>query len=45
MTPIDLPHEYYKSAGEQARKRMLAAGLQLAVLLQKLSYDNKEPCN
>ncbi len=30
MTPVELPVEYYKAAGEQARKRVLAAGLRLA---------------
>jgi hypothetical protein len=33
MTPVELPAEYYKAAGEQARKRVLAAGLRLGVLL------------
>jgi hypothetical protein len=33
MAPIDLPGSYYKSAGELARKRVLTAGLRLAVIL------------
>ena len=34
MTPVELPVEYYKAAGEQARKRVLAAGLRLGALLK-----------
>ncbi len=34
MTPVELPEEYYKAAGEQARKRVLAAGLRLGELLK-----------
>jgi hypothetical protein len=34
MTPIDLPVEYYQAAGEQARKRLLAARLRLGALLK-----------
>jgi hypothetical protein len=37
MTPIDLPVEYYKAAGEQARKRVLAAGLRLGALLKTVN--------
>jgi hypothetical protein len=37
MTPVDLPVEYYKAAGEQARKRVLAAGLRLGALLKTLN--------
>src|SRR5689334_15470437 len=36
MTPIELPQEYYKAAGEQARKRVLTAGLRLGALLKTL---------
>jgi hypothetical protein len=32
--PVDLPVEYYKAVGEQARKRVLAAGLRLGALLK-----------
>jgi hypothetical protein len=34
IAPIDLPVEYYRAAGEQARKRVLAAGLRLGALLK-----------
>jgi hypothetical protein len=34
MTPVDLPVEYYTIAGEQARKRVLAAGIRLGALLK-----------
>ena len=34
ITPVTLPQEYYGSAGEQARKRVLAAGLRLGTLLK-----------
>ena len=34
MTPVELPMEYYKAAGEQARKRVLAAGLRLGQILK-----------
>jgi S1/P1 Nuclease len=34
MTPVELPVEYYKAAGEQARKRVLAAGLRLGAILK-----------
>jgi hypothetical protein len=37
MTPVELPVEYYKAAGEQARKRALAAGLRLGALLKTLN--------
>jgi hypothetical protein len=37
MTPIDLPVEYYKAAGEQARKRVVAAGVRLGALLKALN--------
>jgi hypothetical protein len=37
MTPIDLPVEYYTKAGEQARKRVLTAGLRLGALLRALN--------
>ncbi len=37
MTPIDLPVEYYRAAGEQARKRIVAAGVRLGVLLKTLN--------
>lgn len=37
MTPVELPVEYYKDAGEQARKRVLAAGLRLGALLKTMS--------
>jgi hypothetical protein len=37
MTPVDLPVEYYKAAGEQARKRVLAAGLRLGALLKAVN--------
>ena len=33
MTPVDLPEEYYKAVGKQARKRVVAAGVRLGVLL------------
>jgi hypothetical protein len=36
IEPISLPIEYYKEAGEQARKRVLTAGLRLAVMLNSL---------
>lgn len=34
IAPLDLPVEYYKAAGELARKRVLAAGLRLGALLK-----------
>jgi hypothetical protein len=34
MTPINLPPAYYKAAGEQARKRVLAAAIRLGALLR-----------
>jgi hypothetical protein len=34
MTAVELPVEYYEKAGEQARKRVLAAGLRLGELLK-----------
>jgi hypothetical protein len=37
MTPVDLPVEYYKAAGAQARKRVVAAGVRLGELLNNLS--------
>ncbi len=37
ITPVELPVEYYKAAGEQARKRVLAAGLRLGTLLKTLN--------
>lgn len=37
MTPVELPVEYYKAAGFQARKRVLAAGLRLGSLLKTLN--------
>src|SRR5262245_12645105 len=37
MTPVNLPVEYYKATGEQARKRVLAAGLRLGALLKTLN--------
>ena len=37
MAPIALPVEYYKKAGEQARKRVLAAGLRLGALLKTVN--------
>jgi hypothetical protein len=37
MTPVELPVEYYKAAGEQARKRVLAAGLRLGALLKTVN--------
>ena len=37
MTPVELPVEYYKKAGEQARKRVLAAGLRLGALLKTVN--------
>jgi hypothetical protein len=40
ITAIELPQSYYKEAGEQARRRILAAGVRLGVLLQK-STDSK----
>jgi hypothetical protein len=39
IAPIDLPLEYYKAAGEQARKRVLAAGLRLGVLLKTVNQS------
>jgi S1/P1 Nuclease len=35
MTPVELPVEYYEAAGEQARKRVLAAGLRLGSMLSQ----------
>ena len=35
IPPIDLPAEYYKTAGEQARRRIVAAGLRLAAVLRQ----------
>jgi hypothetical protein len=37
MTPVDLPVEYYKAAGGQARKRVLAAGLRLGALQKNVN--------
>jgi len=37
LEPIDLPEAYYKTAGEQARKRVLAAGLRLGTLLKTVN--------
>lgn len=37
MTPVELSVEYYKAAGEQARKRVLAAGLRLEALLKTVN--------
>lgn len=34
MTPVELPEEYFKAAGEQARKRVVAAGVRLGALLK-----------
>jgi hypothetical protein len=34
LTPVDLAPEYFKAAGEHARKRVLAAGLRLGALLK-----------
>ena len=36
MAPVELPVEYYKAAGEQARKRVLAAGLRLGQMLKSV---------
>src|SRR6185295_3376646 len=33
IEPIELPAEYYKAAGEQARRRVVAAGVRLGVML------------
>ena len=38
MTPVELPVEYYKAAGEQARKRVLAAGLRLGAMLKTINH-------
>ena len=37
IAPIDLPAEYYRAAGEVARKRVLTAGLRLGALLKTLN--------
>jgi hypothetical protein len=37
LTPIDLPKEYYKKAGEIARQRVLAAGIRLGILLKSIN--------
>ena len=36
LEPISLPDSYYKAAGEEARKRVLTAGLRLGALLNSL---------
>ncbi len=35
LQPIDLPRSYYTRAGEEARRRIVAAGVRLAVLLKQ----------
>jgi len=35
LTPIELPDDYYKLAGEHARRRIIAAGLRLASVLDQ----------
>ncbi len=37
MTPIGLPDDYYRTAGEVARERIVKAGVRLGALLQSLS--------
>lgn len=37
MTPVTLPEEYYKAAGEQARKRIVAAGVRLGAIIRTLN--------
>ena len=37
IAPIDLPLEYYKAAGELARKRIVAAGVRLGTMLKSIS--------
>ena len=42
LDPISLPESYYKAAGEEARKRVLTAGLRLGALLNSLgNVDTK----
>ena len=42
LEPISLPESYYKAAGEEARKRVLTAGLRLGALLNSLgNVDTK----
>jgi hypothetical protein len=35
--PVDLPEDYFKAAGEQARRRVIAAGLRLGATLKSLA--------
>jgi hypothetical protein len=37
LQPLDLPESYYKAAGEQARRRIVMAGLRLSVILDGLN--------
>jgi hypothetical protein len=37
IAPIDLPVEYYKAAGDLARKRIVAAGVRLGVMLKTVN--------
>jgi hypothetical protein len=39
LEPIELPQAYYKAAGEQARRRIVAAGVRLGILLKSLSIE------
>lgn len=41
LTPIELPEEYYTTAGEHARRRIVAAGVRLGAMLESLSDGSR----
>jgi hypothetical protein len=44
LAPIELPDAYMKQAGDQARRRIIAAGLRLGTMLGGHS-DKQRPTN